>query len=161
MTLLRVMTAVMKPTASRARIGVVAPPIPTRRPSMAHATPRPLTRQARNTCQQLARREGLPFAQHLPAEQVRDVCRQHGTRFRDRLFSPAVTLWTFLSQCLDADHCCRQAVTRLLAWRTAVGLPRCSTNTGAYCKARGRLPEAVVAQRARDTGRATHDGAAA
>jgi hypothetical protein len=128
---------------------------------MAHATHRPLTRQARHTGRQLVATAGLPFATHLPAAQVHDVCRRHGTRFRDRLFSPAVTLWTFLSQCLDADSSCRQALTRLLAWRTAAGLPRCSTNTGAYCKARARLPEAVLAQLTRDTGAAARDRAAA
>jgi hypothetical protein len=120
-----------------------------------------LTHQARSACRQLARREGLPFAAHLPAAQVHDACRQLGCRFRDRLFSPAVTLWTFLSQCLDADPCCRQAVTRLHAWRTAAGLPRCSTNTGAYCRARGRLPEAVLARLARDSGAALTGAAAA
>jgi hypothetical protein len=49
----------------------------------------------------------------------------------------------------------------LLAWRTAAGLPRCSTNTGAYCKARGRLPEAVLARLTRDTGAAALGRAAA
>jgi hypothetical protein len=117
---------------------------------MTHATPQRLSSQAR----QLARRDGLPFAQHLPARQVHDLCRQLGQSFRDRLYSPAVTVWTFLSQCLDADHSCRQAVTRLCAWRVAAGLPPCSTNTGAYGRARGRLSEAVLARLARDTGAA-------
>jgi hypothetical protein len=121
---------------------------------MPEATSGALTCQVQQTCRQLARHEGLPFASHLPAQQIDDTCRQLGVRFRDRLWTPAVTLWTFLSQCLDADSSCRQAVNRLLAWRTAAGLPRCSTNTGAYCKARRRLPEAVLAQLARDTGAA-------
>jgi hypothetical protein len=124
---------------------------------MTHATPRRFARQAR----QLARTEALPFALHLPAQHIHDACRQHGIPFRDRLFCPALTLWTFLSQCLDADHSCRQALTRLLAWRTAAGLPSCSTNTGAYCKARGRLPEAVLAQLTRDRGAATMSQASA
>jgi hypothetical protein len=128
---------------------------------MAHATPRRLTRQAQQACRALARTDGLPFAQHLPAAQVRDACRALGCRFRDRIFSPAVTLWTFLAQCLDADPSCRQAVARLLAWRAAAGLPRCATNTGAYCKARCRLPEALLARLARDTGAAALQRAAA
>jgi hypothetical protein len=131
-----------------------------RRPSTSEATSRALTCQGQPTCRQLTRPEGLPFASHLPAQQVHDACRSLGTRFRDRLFSPALTLWTFLSQCLDADHSCRQAVTRLLAWRTAAGRPRCSTNTGAYCKARRRLPEAVLTRLTRDTGAAVLGGAA-
>jgi hypothetical protein len=99
------------------------------------------------------------FARHLPAEQIRDTYRGLGHVFRERIFSPAVTLWTFLTQLLDADHCCRQAVARLLAFRVAAGLSPCSTDTGAYCKARGRLPEGVLSALTRSTGRALKDQA--
>jgi hypothetical protein len=107
----------------------------------------------------LIRRPGLPFADHLPAEQVHQAFRDAGGTFRERVFTPAVTLWTFLSQVLDPDHSCRQAVARLLAWRTAVGLPPCSADTGAYCKARGRLPEEVLSTLTRQTGRQVMDQA--
>src|SRR5262249_54851901 len=79
--------------------------------------------------------------------------------YRDRLFSPLVTLWAFLSQVLDPDHSCRAAVARLLAWRAARGLAPCSADTGAYCKARRRLPEAVLARLTRATGRQPQDQA--
>jgi hypothetical protein len=95
----------------------------------------------------------------LPAEQVHRAFRDAGAVFRERIFTPAVTLWTFLSQVLDADHCCRQAVARLLAWRTATGLPPCSADTGAYCKARGRLPEAMLRDLTYQTGRDLMDKA--
>src|SRR4029077_5260788 len=39
-----------------------------------------------------------------------------------------------------------------LAQRVAQGLPECSADTGAYCKARQRLPEAVLAGLTRRTG---------
>jgi hypothetical protein len=52
-----------------------------------------------------------------------------------------VTLWTFPSQVLSADHSCRAAVARLLAHRASQGKYGCSANTGAYCQARKRLPE--------------------
>jgi hypothetical protein len=47
----------------------------------------------------------------------------------------------------------RQAVARLLAHRAAAGLPACSPDTRAYCKARQRLPERVWAELTRRTGR--------
>ena len=62
-------------------------------------------------------------------------------------------VWVFLSQCLSADHSCREAVARLVAWRMARGLKPCSANTGAYCTARGDLPEEVVHELVRDTGK--------
>jgi hypothetical protein len=62
----------------------------------------------------------------------------------DRIFTPLVTLATFLSQILSDDHSCRGAVARLKAWRAAQGLPPCSLATGGYCKARQRLPETLL-----------------
>jgi hypothetical protein len=102
---------------------------------------------------QLRSESGLPFAEHLPESSVHALCRSIGHGFRERIFSPAVTLWTFLSQVLDPDHSCRQAVARLLAYRTANGLPACSPETGAYCKARQRLPEQLLQDLTRSTGR--------
>ena len=64
---------------------------------------------------------------------------------------PLVTLAVFLGQVLSDDHSCRAAVARLLAWRAARGLPPCSPDTGGYCKARQRLPEALLPRLVRDT----------
>ena len=63
--------------------------------------------------------------------------------FRDRVSSPIVTLWAFLSQVLSTDHSCRAAVTRLIAHRAARGQDPCSPETGSSCKARQRLPIGV------------------
>jgi len=101
----------------------------------------------------LANAPGLPFAEHLPAPLVHATAHRLGYSFRERIFTPAVTLWTFLSQVLDPDHSCRQAVARLLAFRTAQGLRRCSPDTGAYCRARARLPEELLKELTRSTGR--------
>lgn len=38
------------------------------------------------------------------------------------IYTPAVTIWVFLAQCFSADHSCRDAVARLIAWRLAQGL---------------------------------------
>ncbi len=68
-----------------------------------------------------------------------------------------MTVWVLLSQCLSADHSCQDAVAGLLAWRLARGQKPCSSQTGAYCTARGaaraKLPEAACRQLMRDTGR--------
>jgi len=72
----------------------------------------------------------------------------------DRIFSPLVTLWVFLGQVLSADPSCRAAVARLIAHRVSRGQRPCSAESGAYCKARKRLPESFFADVARQTGRA-------
>ena len=38
----------------------------------------------------------------------------HGVRFRERLYTPLVTLWTFLYQSLSEGQSCRGAVAKLV-----------------------------------------------
>jgi hypothetical protein len=104
-------------------------------------------------CQDFIDSPGLPFAEHLPAKQVEQAFNDEGVPFRRRLFAPAVTLWTWLSQSLDSDGSCRAAVARFLAWRVSRRLPACSADTGGYCRARDRLPESVLRRLTRETGR--------
>jgi hypothetical protein len=101
---------------------------------------------------------GLPFTTVLTEDVIAHALATLGG-WLDRVFSPLVTLWVFLSQVLSADHSCRAAVARLNAHRLARGQKPCSTRTGAYCRARKRLPEAFFAEAARRTGRALDDAA--
>jgi hypothetical protein len=102
---------------------------------------------------QFAQATGLPFAEVLSASQLQQVLDDSQVEFRDRIFSPLVTVATFLSQVLDPDHSMRQAVARLIAYRASLQLPPCSPGTRAYGKARQRLPEQVWAELTRRTGR--------
>jgi hypothetical protein len=124
---------------------------------MSHATPSPRPRQVEQLRQQLHHAAQLPFAQLLDSDVIRQALRDEAVSFRDRLFSPFVTLWVFLSQVLDADQCCRAAVARFCAWRAARQLPPGSPDPSAYCKARGRLPEGVLSRLTRVTGRRVQD----
>lgn len=101
----------------------------------------------------LQRAEGLPFGELLRAEQVARALTTLGIEFRERIYEPIVTLWAFLSQVLSADHSCRDAVGRVLAWRVAQGKSPCSTETTSYCEARQRLPVELVKQLVRGVGR--------
>jgi hypothetical protein len=58
----------------------------------------------------------LPFHDLLDSAAVDRVLKEHRVRFRDRIFTPPVTLWTFLSQVLSPDHSCREAVARVIAF---------------------------------------------
>jgi len=104
----------------------------------------------------LANGEGLPFSELLDPEMVTQVLERHEVTWVDRIYTPQVTLWVFLSQALDADGSCRAAVARLLAHRLARGERPCSAQTGAYCQARARLPEEVLADLVRQTGAQQH-----
>lgn len=104
---------------------------------------------------------GLYFASLLPEDRIRQAFGKASWFWVSWLYSPAVTLWVFLAQCLSADHSCREAVAQLITWRLARGLKPCAAETGAYCTARERLPEEACLQLARDSGRQADDAAPA
>jgi hypothetical protein len=100
-----------------------------------------------------ARRQGdLYFAALLPQERILEALGSASSLWQGWVYTPAVTVWVFLSQCLSADHSCCDAVARLAAWRVAQGLDACSAQTGAYCTARGHLPETACKQLACQAG---------
>jgi hypothetical protein len=101
----------------------------------------------------------------LPEEKVREAMEAEGVSCRQCLFTPLVTLWTFLSQVMSPDHSCRAAVARLMAWVAAQGpqAAQCAPcdeereiDTGAYCKARERLPEKLISRLAKQAGSDLH-----
>jgi hypothetical protein len=100
----------------------------------------------------LRQTQGLPFSDLLPAERVARILDELNLPFRNRIYTPPVTLWMFLSQVLSADHSCRETVARLLAWRSAQGLSACSADTTSYCEARQRLPLELMRRLTRETG---------
>lgn len=105
-----------------------------------------------------ARRQGgLPFACLLSEDRILQAFGSARELWQGWVYSPAVTLWVFLSQCLSPDHCCREAVARLIAWRLACGQKSCSPKTGAYCTARDKIPEEACLTLVRETGRHAED----
>jgi hypothetical protein len=105
-----------------------------------------------------ARRHGdLYFAGLLPEDRIEKAFGTARWLWQGWIYTPAVTIWVFLSQCLSFDHSCRDAVAHLVAWRVARGLKPCSAETGAYCTARNDLPEEAVHELMRDTGRQPED----
>ena len=124
---------------------------------MTHPTRSRTRRQIRALRHRFAQRDGLPFADVLPAQRIEDAIRDHGGGWREDIFTPVLTLWAFLTQVICPIGCCRLAVARVMAWLVTHGLEPCGPGTGGYCKARARLPEGVLSQLARQTGRTLHD----
>jgi hypothetical protein len=87
----------------------------------------------------------LPFSNLLSEDMAAQALTAITLCWKDRIYTPLVTLWVFLSQVLSADHSCRGAVARLIAHRVSKGIAACSARTGAYCQARKRLPEKFFA----------------
>jgi hypothetical protein len=60
-------------------------------------------------------------------------------KYKKRLFDPFITLWTFLSQVLDTDKTCHNAVSKIIAHLAGEEVEIPSTDTSGYCQARARL----------------------
>jgi Transposase DDE domain len=91
--------------------------------------------------------QGLAFADVLSAQDIQQACTAEGVCFgrtARALFTPALVLWAFLSQVLSKDKSCRAAVCRILVVVVALERGPCSTDTAAYCRARAKLPAALL-----------------
>jgi len=93
--------------------------------------------------------DGLAFATVLPEETIAKAFTDADADFaqdEENVYTPALTLWAFLSQvlCKEEARSCLAAVARVIVLLVSLGKPRCSDNTGAYCRARAKLPAAVI-----------------
>lgn len=137
-----------------------------------------MVRQVRHAAQSAVKDDAICFGKLLPVEWVEAAIIALGIRFRDCLYTPLRTLWTFLHQVLGSDQSCRAAVARLLAFLSQrqgqdQGQGRdqrrrenrrrgrrrrkpASAKTDPYCKARRNLPEELAAYLARRQGAELH-----
>ena len=106
----------------------------------------------RATQRSFLQHDGLPFADVLAEETVQQIAAEAGlppvdANANDGVFyTPALTLWAFLSQVLHREEhrSCVAAVARVIVLCVALGREPCADNTGAYCRARARLPLVLV-----------------
>lgn len=87
---------------------------------------------------------GLPFQNLLPQSEIQKVMDELKIKYRQRLFDPFVTLWAFLSQVLEPDKSCHNAVSRVIGYLAGEKVELPSTDSSAYCQARSRLPEELL-----------------
>lgn len=119
---------------------------------MAEHRSRWISEQVRNVVTRVRAQGALPFQDVLSSGMVAEVIRQTGTAGRRCSWTAEVTLWTFLDQVLSRDHSCRDAVVKLRTHQVSDGQPPVAPETGPYCKARQRLPEALPWELARRVG---------
>lgn len=109
--------------------------------------------ERRNAIRRRARSAGaVEFFNILTSAELLETTEALLPEHRERLYPPTVALSMFLRQTLEADGSCQKAVNGWAAQRAADGLSACSVRTGAYCKARQRLPLKMVTALTRKTG---------
>jgi hypothetical protein len=111
-----------------------------------------LPRRFRLVLASFLQRPGLPFADALGEEAIQKAFDDEDASFADdrddqeAVYTPAITLWAFLSQVLfkGEQRSCVAAVARVAVLLVALERGPCSSNTGAFCRARGKLSEKVI-----------------
>jgi hypothetical protein len=93
--------------------------------------------------------EGLPFSDLLSAEQIQRAFEEADALFgqeEDDRYTPALTLWGFLSQALHAgtERSRKAAVERIRSLCVTLGIDAPSSDSGADCRARAKLRETVL-----------------
>ena len=96
--------------------------------------------------------EAVDFFNVLTGPGLLDKTEAYLPEHRERLYPPTVTLSMFMMQALNEDGSCQKAVNGWAARRVAEGLSANSVRTGAYCKARQRLPIEMAIALTRETG---------
>lgn len=86
----------------------------------------------------------LPLTEALDDHQWQEVFTKHGIDFgntEDAVYTPAMTLWALISQAFFKGEMrsCKAAVARVATLWATLGRTVCSSNTGAYCRARAKL----------------------
>jgi hypothetical protein len=115
--------------------------------------------QQRNLQQHVQNRTAVDFFNVLTGPQLLEFADAHLPEHRERLYPPTVTLSMFIQQVLAEDSSCQRAVNGWAAQRLAEGLSTQSVRTGAYCRARARLPLTMIQSLVRETGRILCTGA--
>jgi hypothetical protein len=102
--------------------------------------------------QSVRQHRAVDFFNVLTGPQLLDLTEAHLPEHRERLYPPTVALSMFIQQSLDEDGSCQRAVNSWAAQRAVEGLSVQSIRTGAYCRARQRLPLEMVTALVRETG---------
>ena len=91
----------------------------------------------------------LPLTDVINNDLFAAAFKEHGVNFgadEDDVYTPAITLWALISQVFfgKEQRSCLAAVMRVAALWATLGRQVCDTNTGAYCRARLKIPFEVV-----------------
>lgn len=106
--------------------------------------------------------DALPLCEVVDDDQWQAAFDRHGIDFgrdEDSIYTPAITLWGLISQVFfkAENRSCKAAVARIASLWATLGKVVCRTNTGAYCRARLKIPFEVVRDIARQLALSTED----
>ncbi|MDZ4876747.1 MAG: hypothetical protein CLLPBCKN_006182 [Chroococcidiopsis cubana SAG 39.79] len=87
---------------------------------------------------------GLPFQELLPSSVIGQALQELKIRYKQRLFDPIVTLWAFLSQVMDTDKTCHNAVSKIIAYLAGSGLEIPSTEKARLLSSTVKITRKII-----------------
>lgn len=108
--------------------------------------------QQKRIARRIQQTDSTGFFNLLTSPQLLDCVEEHLPEHRERLYPPTTTLAMFLSQALNTDASCQNAVNTFAVQRMCDGFFASSVRTGGYCRARQRLPLEMISSVAKRTG---------
>ena len=90
---------------------------------------------------------GLPFAALLAADRIEQVFAKHSGLFgQSGIYDTSLVVWSWLSQVLrdGKEASCQAAVARVVTHCQQEGRATPTSDTGDYCRARGKLPNGAL-----------------
>jgi len=92
------------------------------------------------------------FLNILESEQISSIIKNNISAYRERIFTPTITLAMFLKQALNFDRSCTNVVNEFII-DNLHDLPKnISQSTGSFCRSRQRLPLKLIEKLVRYTG---------
>ena len=89
----------------------------------------------------------LPFSDVLDIQKVQDGFDEHNVSFGSKkgaIFTPTRTLWVFVLQMLSPGMSCVKSAAKVSTLLVVLGLKPCAGRSSAYCRARAKLPAALI-----------------
>lgn len=94
--------------------------------------------------EQLMATDQMRLSKIFTDEDIHQLCEELEIDFRERDYTPAVTLGLFVAQMLSRGDACSTVTTRFNRERKRAGLSPLSEDGSTYCKARARLPVKLI-----------------
>lgn len=93
---------------------------------------------------QLINRDEIRLTEIFCDQDVHQLCEELEIEFRERDYTPAITLGLFVRQSLSRDDACSTVVTKFNRERKRQGLAPCCSDASAFCKARAKLSVELI-----------------
>ena len=115
------------------------------------------TKSTVNALKKISNFKGSDFLDILKSEQIASIIKRYTSSYRERIFTPLITLAMFIKQALSFDRSCVNVVNDFII-ENVHSLPKnISCSTGSYCRSRQKLSLDLIKELVHHTGKSVVD----